>query len=595
MPAHVRHAAGDGRWGDRRRLPGAREEQRGRRGRRERRDGRDGPGARDARGLRPRHRSERHDAVRPCGPVPRADHRRGDGARLVLRSPAGAGRDVRRPRAPEGRARSPDGVDPHEGLYRHEARPQHALHRRDDPARPRVWQPHGGSDGALRQAAGPRGADRDGMLQRGPRGGARCDRCGRRECEAGDRDGASRGAEGGGGAPPGGGRRVRPQGGGRPAAGLAPVTAALAVGVMSGTSLDGVSTALVRLTEQPLDAQLVAFRQDPYTTPERGQIIEAIARGGSQDLALLHVALGERFAGAVLQLLAQAKVAPRELSFIASHGQTIWHEPGRATLQLGDPAVLAERLGVPVVSDFRSRDVAAGGQGAPLVPLADVMLFGDPERGRLLLNIGGMANVTWVPRRGVLDGALAFDTGPGVAVIDAVVRRLDPDAPYDRDGERARRGRPAAKVLEALLADAFFAQAPPKSTGRETFGISYAERLIERVREAGGSENDAVATATALTVESIARALERWTPAPPEAELVISGGGARNPALVEMLAARVRPRPVVAFDQRFFDGDAKEAVAFAFLGWLTVNARPGNLPAATGARGPRILGHVTPA
>src|SRR5881628_2763936 len=169
---------------------------------------------------------------------------------------------------------------------------------------------------------------------------------------------------------------------------------------MSGTSLDGVSTALVRLTEQPLDAQLVAFRQDPYTAPERGQIIEAIARGGSQDLALLHVALGERFAGAVLQLLAQAKVAPRDLSFIASHGQTIWHEPGRATLQLGDPAVIAERVGVRVVSDFRSRDVAAGGQGAPLVPLADVMLFGHPERGRLLLNLGGMANVTWVPRRG---------------------------------------------------------------------------------------------------------------------------------------------------------------------------------------------------
>src|SRR5207245_11342829 len=181
-------------------------------------------------------------------------------------------------------------------------------------------------------------------------------------------EGASRGAEAGGGTPPGGCRRVRPQGGGRPAAGLARVTAALAVGVMSGTSLDGVSTALVRLTEQPLDAQLVTFRQDSYTTPERGQIIEAIARGGSQDLALLHVALGERFAGAVLQLLAQAKVAPRDVSFIASHGQTVWHEPGCATLQLGDPAVIAERVGVRGVSDFRSGDVAAGGRGAASAP-----------------------------------------------------------------------------------------------------------------------------------------------------------------------------------------------------------------------------------
>src|SRR5213595_1469199 len=579
MPADLRHAAGDGRWGDRRRLPGAREEQRGRRGRRERRDGRDGPGARDAHGLRPRHRGERHDAVRPRGPVPRADHRRGDGARLVLRSPAGAGRDVRRPRAPEGRARSPDGVDPHEGRYRHEARPQHALHRRDDPARPRVWQPHGGPDGALRQAAGPWGADRDGMLQRGPRGGARCDRSGRRECEAGDRDGASRGAEGGGGAPPGGGRRVRAQGGGRPAAGL-----------------DGVSTALVRLKDDPLDAQLVAFRQDTYTTPERGQIIEAIARGGSKDLALLHVALGERFAGAVLQLLAQAKVAPRDLSFIASHGQTIWHEPCRATLQLGDPAVIAERVGVRVVSDFRSRDVAAGGQGAPLVPLADVMLFGHPERGRLLLNIGGIANVTWVPRRGMAEGALAFDTGPGVAVIDAVTRRLDPDTPFDQDGARARRGKPRRKVLDALLADAYFAQPPPKSTGRERFGIEFADRLIGLVRQAGGSDNDAVATATALTAETIAQALERWTPpGEGEAELVISGGGARNPVVIETLAARVRPRPVLPFHQLFFDGEAKEALAFAFLGFLTLAGKPGNLPAATGARGARVLGHVTPA
>ena len=369
----------------------------------------------------------------------------------------------------------------------------------------------------------------------------------------------------------------------------------LAVGLMSGTSLDGVSAALVRISGTAPDVALVAFHQEPYDARERGQIIDAIARGGARDLAVLHVALAERFAGAALQLLASAKTAPRQLSFVASHGQTIWHEPGRATLQLGDAAVLAERLGVRVVSDFRSRDVAAGGQGAPLVPLADVMLFGDSERGRLLLNLGGMANVTWVPRRGVLDGALAFDTGPGVAVIDAVARRLDPDAPYDRDGERARRGRPAVKVLEALLADAFFSRPPPKSTGRETFGIAYADRLIEQVRAASGSDNDAVATACALTVESIARAIERWTPAAPDAELVISGGGARNPALVEMLAARVRPRPVVGFDQRFFDGDAKEAVAFAFLGWLTVNARPGNLPAATGARGPRILGHVTPA
>ena len=377
------------------------------------------------------------------------------------------------------------------------------------------------------------------------------------------------------------------------------MTTRLAVGLMSGTSLDGVSTALVRLADDPVprlpDAQLVAFRQEPYTAAERGQIIDTIARGGSKELALLHVALGERFAGAVLELLAQARTAPKDIAFVASHGQTIWHEPGRATLQLGDPAVIAERVGVRVVSDFRARDVAAGGQGAPLVPLADVMLFGHPARGRLLLNVGGMANVTWVPRRGVIAGALAFDTGPGVAVIDAVTRRLDPGAPFDLGGERARRGRPVPRVLDHLLADPYFGQPPPKSTGRERFGPDYATRLIELVSGTGGSDNDAVATATALTVESIARGIEQWLPAAHEDELVISGGGARNPVLVAQLAGRVRPRPVLPFDQLFFDGDAKEALVFAFLGHLTLAGQAGNLPAATGARGPRVLGHVTPA
>src|SRR5216117_4508958 len=370
------------------------------------------------------------------------------------------------------------------------------------------------------------------------------------------------------------------------------MTDALAVGVMSGTSLDGISTALVRWRDSAVE--LVAFRQEPYSSAERGAIIDAMARGTPKDLAFLHVALGERFAAAVLALLASSKTNPRDLAFVASHGQTIWHEPGRATFQLGDAAVLAERLGVRVVSDFRARDVAAGGQGAPLVPLADVMLFGHEQHGRWLLNLGGMANVTWVPRRGVTAGALAFDTGPGVAVIDAVTRKVDPDASYDRDGDRARRGRPIAKLLDELLADPYFDQPPPKSTGRERFGIEYADKLLARVRKAGGSDNDAVATATALTAESIGRAIARWG-TDDNAEVVISGGGAKNPALVERLAAKVQPRPVVLFDQLFFNGEAKEAVAFAFLGLETVMGKPGNLPAATGARGPRVLGHITPA
>lgn len=381
------------------------------------------------------------------------------------------------------------------------------------------------------------------------------------------------------------------------------MTRTLAVGVMSGTSLDGISTALVKLNDSGGaegtggaggSVELVAFRQEPYSTAERGSIIDAIARGTPKDVAFLHVALGERFAGAVLALLAQARVAPKDLAFVASHGQTIWHEPGRATFQLGDAAVLAERLGVPVVSDFRARDVAAGGQGAPLVPLADVMLFGHETRGRWLLNVGGIANVTWVPRRGVSEGAFAFDTGPGVGVIDSITRRIDPDATFDKDGERARHGRPIAKVLDELLTDPYFAAEPPKSTGRERFGIEYADKLLARVKKAGGSDNDAVATATALTAETIGRAVARWGK-DETSEIVISGGGAKNPALLEQLAACVRPRPVVLFDRVFFNGEAKEAVAFAFLGHQTVTGKPGNLPAATGARGPRVLGHVTPA
>src|SRR5438477_428815 len=414
----------------------------------------------------------------------------------------------------------------------------------DDPAGARLRQPDGGPAGRERQAAGPWRAHRHGGRRGGPARGAPRDRRRRGEREARHCDGEKRRGEGRGRAAARAGRGIRAARRRRPAAGALAVTSCLAVGVMSGTSLDGVSTALVRLSDDPLGAQLVAVRQEPYGAAERGQIVETIARGGSKDLALLHVALGERFAGAILQLLAGSGTAPRDVSFVASHGQTIWHEPGRATLQLGDAAVIAERGGVRVVSDFRSRDVAAGGQGAPLVPLADVMLFGHPERGRLLLNVGGIANVTWVPRRGATAGALAFDTGPGVAVIDAVTRRIDATAAFDRDGARARRGKPVKRVLDSLLADPYFAEPPPKSTGRERFGIEFADRVIGLVRQAGGSDNDAVATATALTAETIARALERWTPdAGDDAELVISGGGARSPVVIETLAPRVRRGP----------------------------------------------------
>lgn len=365
---------------------------------------------------------------------------------------------------------------------------------------------------------------------------------------------------------------------------------------MSGTSLDGVDAALVRFSGDRPAAELVAFRTVPYEPAFRVRLLELIDHGRTRDAALLHAELGARFADAVAALLTQAGLTAGDVAFVASHGQTVWHEPGLATLQLGDPAVIAERVGLTVVSDFRARDVAAGGQGAPLVPVADALLFAAPDRPRVLLNIGGMANVTWVPPGGGADRVAAFDTGPGVAVVDAVVRLERPGLAFDTEGALALAGRAEDALVTDLLGDPFFAAPPPKSTGRETFGEAFARGLVReiRVRRPGATAEDCVATATALTVATIADQVRRWLPAD-GAEVVVSGGGARNPAIVGGLASALGGRTLTRFDDLFFDGDAKEAVAFALLGWLTLRGRPGNVPGATGARGARVLGRVTPA
>jgi anhydro-N-acetylmuramic acid kinase len=363
---------------------------------------------------------------------------------------------------------------------------------------------------------------------------------------------------------------------------------------MSGTSLDGIDAALVGIEGGRLELQ--AFHTRPYTDAERAALLDVVGGAASvREVALLHRRLGTWFAEAARQVLDVAGVAPDRLEFVASHGQTVWHEPGTATLQIGCAHTIAEQLGVRVVSDFRSRDVAAGGQGAPLVPLADAMLFGHPDHPRALLNIGGMANVTWVPRLGSTDGVIAFDTGPGVAVVDAVARMVDPTAPFDQDGRRAARGAVRQEVLEALLALPYFQQPPPKSTGRETFGAAFAEQLVAAVRESDPSADadDLVATALAFTVASIADQFIRWLPDKTGRDLVVSGGGARNPVLLERLAATLDGWTVARFDDLFFDGDAKEAATFAYLGWRALLGEPGNVPAATGADGPRVLGSVT--
>ena len=363
----------------------------------------------------------------------------------------------------------------------------------------------------------------------------------------------------------------------------------IGIGLMSGTSLDGMDAALVRF-RGPTHAELLHFVTRPYSTAERDRIRHAISGAGARDLARLHTAVAGWAADAVEQVLASAHCSAGEVDFLAFHGQTIWHEPPAVTWQLGEPAVLAERFGRPVASNFRARDVAAGGQGAPLVPAADVLLFGAADGPRILLNIGGMANLTYVPRRAEEYGAFAFDTGPGMALVDAVARLVDPSLPYDRDGILAAAGRVHGPLLEELLSDPYFAEPPPRSTGRERFGDALAHRIHERAP--GG---DGVATAVALTVQSIAAAVSRWTPS--GTPVVASGGGVRHPVLERTLRDALAGvgHPLQRFDDLFFNGDAKEAVAFALLGYLTLHGQPGNLASCTGARGARVLGSVTPA
>lgn len=350
------------------------------------------------------------------------------------------------------------------------------------------------------------------------------------------------------------------------------------VGLMSGTSLDGVDAALVRFAADGTPT-LETFSTIPYPDTLRDRLLALIAGGSSRELAVLDTELGDRFADAVEQVR-----GPATLDFVASHGQTVWHEPGVASLQIGSPAVIAERCRVPVVADFRQADIAAGGQGAPLVPLADALLFGSPDGPRTLLNIGGMANVTYVPQRGVEDGVIAFDSGPGVAIMDLVARAVDPSLPFDVEGVRAARGTANDGLVTDLLTDPWFATKPPKSTGRERFGQVMADRILL----ACGATDDAVATALRFTARSITDQLDRWLPAT-RGDLVVSGGGARNPTLMGLLAASPSGRLAV-FSDLFFDGDAKEALVFAWLGWRTLHGLHGNVPGATGAAGRRVLG-----
>jgi len=373
-------------------------------------------------------------------------------------------------------------------------------------------------------------------------------------------------------------------------------------GLMSGTSADGVDAAIVDVSAESVS--VAAFATYPYPAKVRTAVLELSAGGAVADLAHFNFVLGEIFAAAVIRLCRESGVPLDSIDLIGSHGQTVCHLPEgrrfgrkklRSTLQIAEPSVIAERTGVTTVADFRGRDIAAGGQGAPLVPAADYILFRDDRVSRAVQNIGGVANVTFLSAGCARTGITAFDTGPGNMVIDGVVRlATGGKRRFDRDGAMAARGRVDGRLLAALMRHPFLARKPPKTTGREDFGAAFAESLFKRARKRRLPPEDIVATATAFTAESIAAAYGKFLPERPD-EVILCGGGARNPALMQMLAERCAPAAVRTTDEFGIDADAREAVSFAILAAETIRGNPGNVPAATGAAHPAILGKVVPA
>jgi len=360
--------------------------------------------------------------------------------------------------------------------------------------------------------------------------------------------------------------------------------------------MDGIDAALVRLTPEAPGLRVETL--DFLVTPYSDTLLAALRRAAADvplaaaELGRLHVAVGEAFAAAARSLLDRPVGRAAAVTVIGSHGQTVAHDPGRGvSVQLGSAAVIAERTGLPVVNDFRARDLAAGGQGAPLVPFVDEMLFTDPELPVAALNLGGIANVTLLAPASRPAPPVAFDTGPANMVIDGLMRRLSGgEEAVDLDGRRARRGRVSDALLTELLRDPYFAAPPPKSTGSGEFGDAYAERLLAAARERGVAADDLVATATALSVRTIAGALATAD----IARVVAAGGGVHNPALMDGLRAALPGVELTTCARYGIDPDAKEAIAFAILAWAHLAGRSAALASVTGARRAAVLGSFTP-
>jgi anhydro-N-acetylmuramic acid kinase len=374
-------------------------------------------------------------------------------------------------------------------------------------------------------------------------------------------------------------------------------------GLMSGTSADGIDVAIVDMDDRKIET--IAFETYAYPASLRKTIFRLFQPDSARldDICHYNVVLGEAFAHSIIKLCKEAKIPLNSLDLIGSHGQTIYHNPKgrrysknllRSTLQIGEPSVIAQRTGVTTVADFRPRDMAAGGQGAPLVPYADYILFRNKKIIRAVQNIGGIANVTYLPANCRLQDVIAFDTGPGNMVIDELIRRIsNGKRKYDREGRFARKGTVNKTLLRQMLSHPFFRQRPPKTTGREEFGRQFSANLCTIALKEKISDEDLAATATALTAESIALSYRNFLPKMPD-EMILCGGGSHNNMLVNMLQDRLHETTIRFSDEFGISTDAKEAVSFAVLAYMTIHGRANNVPRATGAGRPVILGKIIP-
>ncbi|MGG3886295.1 anhydro-N-acetylmuramic acid kinase [Brevibacillus panacihumi] len=388
----------------------------------------------------------------------------------------------------------------------------------------------------------------------------------------------------------------------------------LLIGLMSGTSLDGIDAALVAIRTNASgeieQAELREFTYLPYSDEVRDYVLNlcSVESARIDQLTTAHYGLSEWYACVVEQLIQKAAIHASDVDAICMHGQTVWHIAGRtpfpgptgptevrASLQIGDLSLLAERTGIPVVGNFRARDLAADGEGAPLVPYADYILFRDPQKGRLLQNIGGIANVTILPAGADIEKVVAFDTGPGNMIIDQIVHLVtDGRMRYDEGGKWAATGQVCKEMLDRLLQDPYYQLQPPKSTGREVYGKAFAQELMAQAKQQGISDADLIATVTALTASTIAQAyIQHVLPHTKVEEVIVSGGGAHNQTLLRMLQEQLPAGMKVMTTQQFgMPDDAKEAVAFAILGHETLMGRPSNVPSVTGAKRAVPLGNI---